>query len=185
MTRQLVGPILAIFSFALPAPAQTPRIDVSAGYSYLASSRTGSQGLHGGNTSLAVGVTDWFGIAADFSGHGGSLPTFGLVPTATTRLFMFAAGPRFTYRGNARFRPYGQALFGVVHQSADVTFPPLGTISVSTNHFATLLGGGLDIEVSERVAVRLPDVNFLIYSPGRATSRLRIGAGIVFRFGKK
>jgi opacity protein-like surface antigen len=90
-------------------------------------------------------------------------------------------GPRISI-SVGRWKPFGQALFGVAHISSN----GFG----SDNSFAMALGGGLDYRIVKPVAWRfqldymrtqltLPGFGF---APGSAQNNSRFSTGIVLRF---
>jgi outer membrane protein OmpA-like peptidoglycan-associated protein/opacity protein-like surface antigen len=164
-----------------------PKVELFGGYSFLRISP--GEGLKGGNlpggwhASIAGNVNDWFGLAADFSGHYGS-PDYGLgFGGIKTRAYPFTFGPRFSYRKNERFTPFAHAQFGGAHVNA------LGG-GVSQNAFAMNFGGGVDAKINDRFAFRIGQFDYLPtrfdgpVSGNKAWQHnFRFSTGIVFRFG--
>jgi hypothetical protein len=112
---------------AMPAMAQdeTPRVEASAGYSYVranvSASATGvgsaSQGfnVNGGSGSIAFNLNRWLRAVADFGGYHTtqtvSNPPVGTA-TADATFYTYLFGPRLSYREQERWTPFAQALFG-------------------------------------------------------------------------
>src|ERR1041385_9550029 len=82
--------------------------------------------------------------------------------------------PRLNYRPRSRFTAYCQLLFGVKHTSYRLDFVP-----TSVNRKALMLGGGVKLRFSQRLAWNLIDMNFPITANHIGA---RVGAGIVFQF---
>jgi hypothetical protein len=82
-------------------------------------------------------------------------------------------------RQSETFTPYAHALFGGFHASAGVS-----GFSASTSGFAMMFGGGLDIKVAPRIAVRAAQVDWMSLRAEGETSNnnVRVSTGIVFRF---
>ena len=81
--------------------------------------------------------------------------------------------------------PFAHALFGVAKLKTETNeFGPL--LSFSDTSFALALGGGLDVTVNDRLAIRVVQIDYLRTSFFDGTqNKGRIAAGIVLRFGKK
>jgi opacity protein-like surface antigen len=152
--RKLVGAVFAAALLAtLPAAAhaqEAPRADVYTGYSRI---QTASGGVNGFNASLAGHITDSFALVVDGAAYQGE---FGTV----------MGGPRFTYRAG-RVEPFAQALFG-------------GVIGSDEREFSMAIGGGVDVKLSDRFAIRVVQAD---YFRAAGANFARIGAGVVFRFG--
>jgi hypothetical protein len=175
-----------ILLFAGLASAQdTPKIETFLGYSYVYSSIGGTpipgfRGTNfdiGGNGSVAFNFNKWFGVVGDFGGyHTGNL---GSVTHVSANVFSYQGGPKFSYRTD-KTTLFAQALFGGAHASL------LGT---GVNSFAMNLGGGVDVNVNERFAIRVAQVeysltrfNFFGLLNPASQNNLRYSAGVVIKF---
>ena len=162
---------------SLPAVAQeVPKAEVFGGYSWAGGN------FHGWNASLTGNVNKWFGVVADFSGHYGNEVDGVIRINEDAHSFLF--GPRFSLR-KKRVTPFGYALFGATrfHESATIAGQFL---SDSDTGFSSALGGGLDVKVNDRVAVRAFQLDY--FRPnffGEAHNRGRLAFGVVLRLGKK
>ncbi len=197
--------VVGLLSFAaLPAMAQDyPRVEFGGGYAYIRANVTARDAtttpptvvktnfdLHGGRGEVAVNVNRAFGIVADV---GGSAIT-GLPSGTSASMVTYMFGPRLTYRNAEKIEPFVHALFGGAHVSGSTS----GTISGfefsgTENSFAMALGGGLDYKISNHVAIRFVQAEYLmtrfktnINAAGTdvaaTQNNLRIGAGLQFRF---
>ena len=161
----------------LPVMAQdTSKVEVFGGYTWAGGN------FHGWNSSVTGNVTRRFGITADFSGQYGSELEGSLLVKENAHSFLF--GPRYAFRGK-RLTPFVYALFGVTRfqQSATISGQRL---SESDSGFSSALGGGLDIKVNERVAIRAFQIDY--FRPnffGEAHNRGRLAFGVVLHLGKK
>ena len=84
-----------------------------------------------------------------------------------------------------RFTPFAYVLFGATrfHESATINGVHLAQADTG---FAATVGGGLDVTVNERVAIRAFQLDY--FRPnffGEAHNRGRLAFGMVFRFGKR
>jgi outer membrane immunogenic protein len=91
-------------------------------------------------------------------------------------------GVRYSHDRGGRFIPFGEALIGIAHTSTNYR------IDESTTRAAMAAGGGLDLRVTDRFAVRLPEVEYLFSSvpngQNNFQNQLRMTAGIVFHVNK-
>ena len=177
MTKRFFWVVCLIIAASLPALAQdVPKVEVFGGYTWAGGN------FHGVTTSITGNINSWFGVTADFSGHYGSEQDGPVLINQDAHSFQ--AGPRFSRRGK-RFTPFAYALVGVTrfHASATVGGQHL---SDSDTGFASTLGGGLDVTVNDRVAIRAFQIDY--FRPnffGETHDRMRVAVGVVFRFGKK
>ena len=149
-----------ISSFAQEAPQS----DVATSYSFVHFG-PGSN-ANGGSFSGAVYANHWFGIAGDFGAYNQS----------RTNTFTFLAGPRFSVRSRNRFTPFAETLFGDTHFKT-TGFP-------GTNGFTALAGGGVELGMSQTVALR-PQLDYLAIRTGGSTlNTARISVGLAFRMGR-
>ena len=184
MKLKLLVSLLAVSSlFGRSAWAQdTPKVDVFAGYSYLREnpSTTGVSGfnLNGGSASIAYNAKSWFSGVADFGGyHNGNILNTGVPGTLSTYLF----GPRVSFPGDSRIKPFVETLFGVAHASS-------GGISTGRNAFAMTVGGGVDFHLTHHLAIRPVKLDYLLTrfsetgTGNQTQNNLRVSTGVVFRF---
>ena len=173
-----------ILGVALPAAAQAPAVEVSAGYRLLRVQRgfgvnlaDVKETLHGVYAEAAASETEVLSLVGQ-----GALNS-ATVSGQKVRAYEFAAGPRFNRRSGGRTL-FGQFLVGVAH------YIPHGT-ERSTN--ATLhLGGGVTLGPPDGVGLRIGSDYELIFtggsnllSPrtGARTHGLRVTTGVVFPIG--
>ncbi len=182
--------LLAVLMLALPILAQaqeSPRTEIFGGYSYLRADDEGADldlDLHGWNVSFNQNLVKWAGIKADFSGHYGDLT---LVPGlgADLSAHLFLVGPQFTLPNSKRVSPYVHALFGVMR--TDLTFfDPTGKVSQRDSAFAMALGGGVDIKVVDKLAVRLFQADYVLTRFNDDNqNNFRVSTGLVLRLGEQ
>lgn len=189
---RLMLPLGLLLLLPLPARAQdTPRVEIFGGFSFsnvkLGEERVNARGWH---AMIAVNSRySWLEFEADVSGHYGSLDG------ARTATHVAMAGMRSSIRRGR--------LTGFVHSLYGVSFghPPV----IALNEFDprpqrvwftfTPGGGGLDIGLSKRIAVRLFQFDVIFHSnapeylqtfpqTGYSTMQFRLSSGVVLRFGK-
>lgn len=166
-----------------------------------------NEATHGYGLSFQTNINRWFGLAAEWGAtHGASGPvtiqeagTLRLVPEVDTRFQTFLGGPRVTWRKN-RFNLFGHYFVG--HGNSKVEDEQSG-FRTGNGEFAMAVGGGLDLFIGKKVALRLGQFDYLpIHTDinarlsgrdgvGTATSsgswqnNSRFQTGVVFRFGTK
>lgn len=162
---------------------------------------SGSASLHGFDASVTAYVTKRFGLTGDFSGNFGTeTQTFFNAPTeARMRVYNALGGPQVKFFNKGRATPFARALFGAAHFRNDFSAslgPINNRITDNYTNFAAAVGGGLDVRVSDRVSLRLIQVD---YNPaflkdrrvtdslgnvyevkGRRQDNVRLAFGIVF-----
>lgn len=210
--HKLCFSILLIFCFVPLAAAQSddsPRFEFFAGYSVLRTKYeiehpdpnqpvvtffNGKQTLNGFNVSATGYLTDRFGLTGDFSGHfeteripdslGGNI-------TTKIRIFNILGGPQYKFRNNSRVTPFVRAMAGVANTHATLDVPSLNTgDTASSTDFALAIGGGVDVRVNDRIAVRVfqADYNPIFLSGGNElgfgntrADNVRFSFGVVFK----
>ena len=159
------------------AQEETPKAEVFGGYAY------GGSGSHGWDGSVAFNANRWLGLVADFGGQYTSIDTPDSSERIRTHTFLF--GPRFSARRNRRVTPFAHALFGAAHNDSRAREAGLD-LHFTDNSFASALGGGLDVRLSRRVAVRAFQLDYLRTSFFDETQHNgRIAFGLVLRLGDK
>jgi len=94
-------------------------------------------------------------------------------------------GPRFSYRKSKRLVPFAHALLGVTreHEDSTILLPDFSLRVKNTDTgFAMALGGGLDVGLSRRVALRLFQVDYSLTHVVFTRHNARGSVGLVFRF---
>jgi len=188
----LMGVFLVSGALVSAQETSTPVAEVGLSYSYTRVNPGGtlsSYNANGGYGTLEYNFNRVFGIVADLgANHAGSANGVELGNTTFEYLF----GPRFNWR-HGRFTPYVQALVGGERFSNGLN--PAATdprLLTSQNNFAAALGGGLDVAVTNRIAIKPFQLEWLTTQFNDSASNLkfvqnnlRYSAGVVFRFGSK
>jgi len=167
-----------------------------------------NEATHGYGLSFQTNLNRWFGLAAEWGAtHGASGPftiqengRLNLVPEVDTRYQTFLGGPRFTWRKN-RFNLFGHYFVGQGNSKVE---DEANDFHTGNGEFAMLVGGGLDVFLGKKVALRLAQFDYLPIhtdinarldgrtgiasvsnSPGGWQNNSRFQTGLVFRFGTK
>jgi len=189
------------------------RFEVFGQYSYLHFSPTlfgrSSISFNGGGGGAQLNFLKLFGIKGEFMGYGSTtftrtvtsqiiLPKGGVIPPGTYsgqgNMFTYLFGPVLRIP-IPKVKPFGEVLFGGSNTNGYVNLSKSiiaagGTISKTpTQHpFTMAVGGGLDISVSHRIAIRPVQFDYVLsrYSnPLTSTNNqnsFRYLGGIVFKF---
>jgi opacity protein-like surface antigen len=190
--RKLMMLAAVLFIAAIPAHAQGnyPVAEIFGGYSYL-SFDTGAdtdediedffdnrEGFHGVGFSIAGNFSKHFGIVGDFSYHRKSNDS--IIGDLKTNKYYFLFGPRVYARGDT-VTGFAHALVGGTRTkltSDDFDDDFLG----SRTDFALGFGGGVDINVTNSVGIRILQVDYIpVRTDGNWFHDLRFQAGITFR----
>ena len=140
------------------------------GYQYTRIGGAGGIDANGWNAALTGNVSRWFGVTADFSA------VYKSIGGINANAYTYTFGPKLSARGD-RVTPFAHALLGGFHASAG-----LQGLSASTNGFAMMVGGGVDVKVTKHVAVRVIQPDWIIWRTQGLTENARISTGLVFQF---
>jgi opacity protein-like surface antigen len=178
----------------------------------------------GGGGTIAVNMSSIFGIAGDFSGCKafGLDNTYGIGSKVGATEFTYVFGPRLTFMRKTKFHPFFELNFGGERVSIKcnngnagnacgaiapgnvpsqlpsgetiivVTNP--GATSFSRNAFAMTVGGGFDIQLNKKIAIRLVqaeylytrfgnDCQFAVCNDNNNQNSFRLKSGIVVSWG--
>lgn len=192
--------------------AWAQRADVFGEYSYLHFSPTiggaSSRSFNGGGGGADLYFLKIFGVKADFMGYASTtftktyltpvvIPGRGTIPAGTyttqSNMFTYLFGPLLRIPLPV-VKPFGEVLFGGSYTNAYVNLTKQiesngGTISTPSQHpFTLAVGGGVDLSVSHRVAIRLGEFDYVLtrYSnPLTSTNNqnnFRYTGGIILKF---
>jgi outer membrane immunogenic protein len=139
--------------------------------------------MAGGKAEAKASFGQVMSVVAEIAGqHANSIGT----THESLSLVSYLFGPRYTFRSRSRFVPFAQFLVGGVH-GFDALFPGSAASVSNPDAFAFTAGGGLNVDLSRRLGIRLIQADYLqTQLPNDAGDRenhLRLSAGMVFRFG--
>ncbi len=172
-----------------PAPAAPARLqyplEVSATYSAtLSDVVTGSSfWMQGGAVELHGQFYRGLGVVAEVAGaHSSNINSSGVGLDMVTATF----GPRYTWSpAHRKYALFGQALVGVANGFNSVFPTPAGATGSNTSA-AFEVGGGMNVALAPRIALRAVQANWLRTQLPNSTTNvqnnLELGAGFVFRF---
>jgi opacity protein-like surface antigen len=166
----------------------TPKYELGLDHSWLHVNSANSDSQRSGNGGsgyFEYNLNRTIGLVGDFGGYANTRT--GVNDKALTCLF----GPRFNWR-HSRLNPYVQFLVGGAYAWAG----PTGN-SNTQNAFAMAAGGGLDVKLTQHIAIKPVQVEYVMTrfdsaslggsttSFGNHQNDIRYSAGVVFQFGSK
>ncbi len=188
MRSILLATALLFGSASITMAQESYNGDAAATYQWVRSNAAPGQcgcfGLNGGGISGSWNVRGPWSVVADASSVFRSSSSTGNSLTLTS----FLAGARFQIpepwlRGMRRHRPqpFAQLLIGASHAGGGVA-----GVGDASYGFAARIGGGIDVPVSSRFALRVIQIDYYPTTFANATNdhqnNLLIGAGIVFHW---
>jgi hypothetical protein len=186
--------VLLVTSVAAAQNQGTP-IDLAVTYDALHTNDITAQSfwMQGGAVELGARAYRGLGIAARVEGlHAGANATAGEPLSLVTTVF----GPRYTVPLRShRYALFGEGLVGIsngFHSLFSEGSGPVGSVNAGTtsssNALAVDVGGGLDVSLNHRFAIRAIRASYLRTQFPNSTTNvqnsLSLGAGFVMRFGK-
>lgn len=154
--QKIMGVLLGVFligAVARPASAQTTKVEVSGGYQYLAAKASGDDDFEtfpaGWYADVAYKATPMFAVVGNVGGNYKTLEDEGDVKF---KLHNFMGGVRVNMA--SRISPFGQVLVGGVNLKATGT-EGIVSVSLSETYLGLMLGGGVTVNASDNVGVRL------------------------------
>lgn len=174
--RKLLVVLGFLTLFGATAQAQTPRVELFTGFSYGQFDPGGKVtfGIQGTGRHFAMpgleatgqfNLSRSFGVVADVSGYGGTaeLSQF----PEHLRYYNILFGPQITARDLGPFNIFVRGLVGssnarisYVHTDPN-TGANLGTTRVTQTKLTYGLGGGIDLNASKHIALRLIQIDYL------------------------
>ena len=188
----MLGAICISGFSAFAQEASTPVVETGFNYTFTRinpGGNLGSYNANGGSGYVEYNLNRVVGLVADLGANNVNSIN-GLPINNTTFTYLF--GPRFNWR-LSRFTPYVQTLVGGARFSnaynAASSSPVLG---ISENSFAAALGGGVDFKLTNHIALKPIQVEYLmtqlrdsVTNVNQVQNNLRYSAGVVFTFGSK
>src|SRR6201993_4641426 len=171
--RKLIGVVLFLCLVSLMAAAQEAggKAEIFGGYQY--TRFDGGTNANGWNGAVTGNLNNWFGIAGDFSG------AYKSQNGVSFNNYTYTFGPVVSYRHNETFTPFAHFLAGGYRASASFS-----GVSGSTNGFAMMFGGGVDVKATRHVGVRAIQFDWLsLHANGNSdNNNMRISTGLLLRY---
>jgi hypothetical protein len=192
---------LSISSIPGISPTYDPTTGLPTSYS--------RKSFMGWQAAANFNLTHHLGIVGDFGGQYASIPgttVLGVtIPGYSMNTYQFLFGPQIAFR-KSRVTPFVHAMFGGIRQGiGSTTLTVLGvsvtTPAVSSTGLGMGFGGGMDINISDRLALRVPQFDWTLRHIGSTTAtvlgttvtvpgawssgQIRFGIGLVVKAGQK
>ena len=134
----------------------------------------------GFTVATTANVNEWLGVTTE-GGAAFFSQDLVRIELFDAQLWTLLAGPKFTIRQADRVAPFVQLLAGAAYFNANV---PLAGLSENGWDFALQPGGGVDIVLSDLVAVRVGFDARILFDKvlsGDTSNQFRFTTGITFR----
>jgi opacity protein-like surface antigen len=149
------------------------------------------------NASFTYNAASKFGIEAAFRYNTDQVINFDLdageFGTASVALkvkdLAFGVGPKFTFRNSSPVTPFAHILIGLDKMKFSALASAEGQSDeadiMSDTGLGVTLGGGIDIKVSKKIAIRLIQADYYMTRHFEDTQKyIALSFGVVFGFGK-
>lgn len=196
----LSGLFLLMAALAL-AQVDYPKVEAAGEFLYIRTPVAGQYlNCAGGAGTVTYNFSRYLG--GDFTGGGCKFfgQPFAFGNQITGAQYNFLAGPRLTFRNNSPVAPFADVAFGFdrvsfsCHSGAFTCINLTGNSTVSKNAFALTAGGGVDIKMNKKVAIRAiqadyfysrfgNDCPFAVCATSNSQNGLRLQSGIVIGWG--
>lgn len=175
----LLSAVLLLASVPAKAQSSHPSTEIFGGYAYASTELITRRNTHGFGVSFAGNLSENWGFVAETSGHYGkevfNIPIIGDVDVNFNK-YLFLFGPRYSKRGRAA-TAFGHVLVGGARAKLEDQDGGTG--------LAVAVGGGVDVNVSKNIAVRVFQVDYVPErSLGDWTQTFRAQIGIVLKLGQ-
>jgi hypothetical protein len=171
--RKLAGIVLLFGMFCLAAAAQesAPRAEFFGGYQY--TRFDGGLNANGWDAAATTNLNRWLGITGDFSG------AYKTQNGVSFSNYTYTFGPVVSLRHNEIFTPFAHFLAGGLHASAGFS-----GLSASTNGFAMMFGGGVDVNATRHLGFRAVQFDWLSMRANGSSdnNNMRLSTGLLVRF---
>jgi hypothetical protein len=188
--RSFLLATIFLFAGSTAAVAQESyKGDVAATYEWVRANagpgQCGCFGMNGGGLSASWNFHDRWSLVADISAQNANrAPTAG----SSLTLVSYLAGARYRlpqpwFEGKHKPEPFAQVLVGATHAGGGVA-----GVGDGSYQFASRIGGGVDVPLSSRFAVRIVQVDYYLTTFANSTNdhqnNLLVAAGFVFHWSR-
>ena len=184
MIAAMAAPLMAQVVQAATAQPKYP-LDIAVTYSAMRSNIVtgGSFWMQGGSVQVHAQFYRGFGVVEDVAGvHTGNMSSTGVELDLVTATF----GPRYTWSPpHRKYAFFGQAMVGEAF-GFNSAFPATSGATDSDDGLALKIGGGMNVALSPRVALRTFETDWLHAQLPNSTTNVQntfqLSTGLVFRF---
>jgi hypothetical protein len=204
--RRLAWLLIVVLVDTVSSTAQGyPIVEFSGGISYAHANIGSSADMIGWHITFGMNPARSLRLLGDFSEQ--QVQSSAIIyngERSTIKDYEYVWGPQFVYRRNPRVAPFAHALIGVAarHYTAPSNTPGGPDVFAHDFGFASVFGGGVDINVARMVAIRIMQVDVSLehrnwvdaqFTPsiaqlpasGNWQARPRIACGIVIKVGSR
>ncbi len=173
--------ILLFLCSAVAMAGETPTFELFGGYSYQRANEVNLS--KGWNFSFAGHVARDLSIVGDVSGHYKSWTKGAGIGSRNFDVdsYFFLAGLQYAYHNSESVTPFIRGLIGSSYSKMNVSGSVMMTDS--SNNFAFGFGGGVDMKLTDSMALRLFQADYIrrTGSTMNEGNVYRLSAGITFR----
>ena len=176
--------------FAAGAAAQSASlVDAGINYNYARTNAApgdcGCISMQGGGAWAGYNFTHSWGLIGQVARqHAANISPF----SANLTLISFMGGIRYQRKIGGPLWPFAQVVLGGAHANGSMA-PGNSGIPGSSNAFAMAAGGGMDLRLSRLFAIRMIQADYFYTRFQNGVNdhqnNLRIGAGVLVRFGSR
>jgi hypothetical protein len=196
MRKFLVSVVLLGLS-SLPLMAQGySKVEIFGGYQYthFGSSTSPVATGNGFGGDFTYFINKSVGVEGDFTGAYQKTSTSVTEPNGSVigvnvplHWYSYAGGPVFYFPTGKKIRPFAHALFGGARETTSASVAGVSA-SISINGFTSLIGGGLDLKLSNRMVFRLVQADWVLYRfsafgvTASSHDTIKVASGVAFCF---
>ena len=186
MKARIALAVALFFGPGVAARAQAPdypTFEIFGGYSL--SRQQDEANLNGWHGQAAFNLRDDFGLVADLSAHymGDEDGFSGIAGLSDTRIISYSVGPRAYNRSFEPVAIFVHALFGQSRIAGQADLGGGITEKRTFRPFTMTLGGGVDLELTDGVHLRLVEIDYrLLRIESSSSSGIRVSTGVNFTF---
>ncbi|MGA2260375.1 MAG: hypothetical protein ABSH28_02945 [Acidobacteriota bacterium] len=169
--------VLIAFCGTALAQENAPRAEIFGGYSYMRTADGAN--TNGWNLTPTYYFNTWLGLAGNLAGHYQTQPS-------SAAAYTFFAGPQIAHSAG-KITGFGHVFIGGAHVGDQFDLIS-GGVRGGHNGFAMAFGGGVDVSVAKKIAVRVVQVDYeriWVKNPSTfqnaGTNNVRLSFGIVLK----
>ncbi|HEX3704472.1 MAG TPA: outer membrane beta-barrel protein [Vicinamibacterales bacterium] len=151
--------------------ADEGKLEIAGGYSVL-HVEAASSNFQGGALDVAIAATPWLAVVGEIGTDGTKA---NMLADISLHVHAFLAGPRYLVHARENVAVFGQVLFGDAMSNAI-----LDGVESSRSDLAIQPGGGIDIDVGPKWAVRFEGDYRAVRANAATTKQERFLVGLVF-----
>ena len=178
--RKLVFVAVLLLGFCSVSAAQdVPAFEVFGGWNIALPEGDEIDYMNGWEGSFIINGNEYGSAVIDISGLYGKACLDEEMDEENVAFYSFLFGPQVNLPVSETVKPFVRALFGATHADFENDL-------MNENGLTMAFGGGVDINVNERVSIRPAQIEFVTYRfSGEFVNSARFGAGLVIKIGER